>query len=505
MMEDILTNLQKIGELEVKSRTDVEQYRETTKTVAVIGSELQVAFILGGSVRKIGDDLRITAQLIDVNTGDYLWADMYDGKYTEEIFDFQSNIARKVANALHASITPKEEERIEKIPTTDITAYDLCKRASNEINRHWLREGNENTLKLARKLINGALEIDPNYIQALSLMGRLCIAEKKLDSLYFYAKRIIEIDPEESEGYWLMGRHHEFKDEIDEAIDNYQLAIKYLKPEAEDIHLSRAQLEVSLGQLYFRHKHDVLNALSHYQKAFDFNTDPDFMPAGNLAFIFSIIGDYERAEMYGKKLIEMAPKLDGWYILLQGPNLQRQGKYNQSINFLDSMSAISIRNHPITYGLFLNHLLLGNLDQAEQYYNQWLNLGGGTKLQNAEDFAYLYKKLGKDQEAINMLNEGRAKWEEIPKNDRYAGTLASLSTIYALLDKKEESLKYLSQAVEKGKGCSYWRIDFETDPRFENLWDDPEFKAIMKRLKDKKQALQEEVRKMRNGERLVFN
>lgn len=308
----------------------------------------------------------------------------------------------------------------------------------------------------------------------------------------------MEIDSEAAPGYWLMGIHHQFNDETDEAIDNYQMAIKYFKP--EDIHFSKSNLEISIGRLYFRQKYDVLKALLHYQKAFDLNTDSagtEINAYADLSFIFSIIGDYDRAEMYDQKIMEVAPNLDGWFIILHGQHLGRQGKYNQVINFLDSISDITIRQAPITYGFCVTHLLLGNLDQAEQYYNQWLSIGRGGSLIYAHDFAYLHKKLGEEQEAIDMLNEGRAKWEEIPINDRTPETLASLSTIYALLDKKEESLKYLSQAVEKGKGCSYWYIDFETDPRFENLWDEFEFKSTMKRLKDKKQALQEEVKKMR--------
>ena len=110
MMEEILNQLQKIGDLKVKSRTSVEKYRNPDKDIKVIGHELGVSLIMEGSVRKIGDDLRITVQLIDTKSGNHLWSETYDGKYTTEIFDFQSNIAKKVAASFSAVINPQEEK-----------------------------------------------------------------------------------------------------------------------------------------------------------------------------------------------------------------------------------------------------------------------------------------------------------------------------------------------------------------------------------------------------------
>ena len=100
MFDEIITHLQKIADLRVKSRTSVEQYRNPSQDITIIGAELGVSFLVEGSVRKAGDDLRITAQLIDVKTGDHLWSETYDGKYTDKIFEFQSKIAKQVAASL---------------------------------------------------------------------------------------------------------------------------------------------------------------------------------------------------------------------------------------------------------------------------------------------------------------------------------------------------------------------------------------------------------------------
>ena len=84
-----------------------------------------------GSVRKIGDDLRITAQLIDAKTGDHLWSETYDGKYTTEIFAFQSSVAKKVAASLNAVITPQEVKRIDTKPNSDLEVMTYNERSGN--------------------------------------------------------------------------------------------------------------------------------------------------------------------------------------------------------------------------------------------------------------------------------------------------------------------------------------------------------------------------------------
>ena len=111
--EDILAQLSKIKSLEVISRTSIMQYKNTTKSMREIGNELGVATILEGSVRREGNRVRITAQLIDTETDKHLWADNYD-RDMDDIFAIQSDVAKKIAEALEASLTPEEEKRIDK-------------------------------------------------------------------------------------------------------------------------------------------------------------------------------------------------------------------------------------------------------------------------------------------------------------------------------------------------------------------------------------------------------
>ncbi|MBC8192879.1 MAG: hypothetical protein ISR87_05540 [Candidatus Marinimicrobia bacterium] len=123
MHDDILTQLSKVADLKVISRTSVMQYKETTMLISDIARELGVAHILEGSVRRAGDQIRIVAQLINAETDEHLWAETYDRGYAD-IFAVQSDVAKKIASALKARLTPREASYIESRYTDDPEAWE---------------------------------------------------------------------------------------------------------------------------------------------------------------------------------------------------------------------------------------------------------------------------------------------------------------------------------------------------------------------------------------------
>ncbi len=121
--EDIITQLSKIADLKVISRTSVMQYKNTKKTIRQIARELHVAAILEGSVRKEGGNVRINAQLIDANSDQHIWAEQYD-RNASEVFAIQSEVAQRIANQLNVKLTADEGNRIQKKATQSIAAYE---------------------------------------------------------------------------------------------------------------------------------------------------------------------------------------------------------------------------------------------------------------------------------------------------------------------------------------------------------------------------------------------
>jgi TolB-like protein len=158
--EDILTNLSSFRELRVVSRTTVMQYRTTTKTLPQIAQELGVAYILEGSVRRAGNKVRVTGQLIKAGKDEHVWAKFYDRDLTD-IFAIQSELAQAIGVALQAAISPQEKTLVERRPTENIEAYELVLKARSLRDQPGIPD-----LAEQERLLHRALELDPNYVEA---------------------------------------------------------------------------------------------------------------------------------------------------------------------------------------------------------------------------------------------------------------------------------------------------------------------------------------------------
>ena len=123
--DDLLTSIARIGSMKVISRTSVMEYRGTTKKIPEIAAELGVANILEGGIQRSGEQVRINVQLIDAQTDEHLWAETFDRKLTaENLFAIQSEISTRIAEALQATLSPAEEQRLRQMPTANLDAYD---------------------------------------------------------------------------------------------------------------------------------------------------------------------------------------------------------------------------------------------------------------------------------------------------------------------------------------------------------------------------------------------
>src|ERR1700756_3799354 len=165
MQDDILTNLSKIGDLKVISRISVMSYRgDALRNAREIGKALGVATLLEGSVRRVGNRVRVNVQLIDANNDEHIWAEDYDRDLTD-VFAIQTDLAQKIASALQAKLTPNEKERLDRPPTQNSDAYLLFIQARDYANRpdHFRDE----SLK-AEKLLEQAIELDPKFATALA-------------------------------------------------------------------------------------------------------------------------------------------------------------------------------------------------------------------------------------------------------------------------------------------------------------------------------------------------
>jgi len=168
IQDDILTNLSKIGDLKVISRTSVMPYRGKEKNLREIGKALGVSAILEGSVRKNGNRVRVNVQLINALNDEHIWSDVYDRDLTD-VFAIQTDLAKKIAQELHAKLSPIEKEQMTRKPTENGEAYLAFLQAHN-----FQREVEDfGKLKQAEQLYNRALQLDPNFALAAAGNSRL--------------------------------------------------------------------------------------------------------------------------------------------------------------------------------------------------------------------------------------------------------------------------------------------------------------------------------------------
>jgi len=209
--DDLLTRLADIDSLRVISRTSVNEYRDTTKNLRDIGTELGVNTIVEGAVQRSGDRVRITVQLIDAATDEHLWAKSYDSTLTmHNVFDIQSKISNQIALALRAAMTPEEEIRLAVMPTSSIEALSYYTAARDNLYKRRF-----DTLQDARRQFERAIDIDPDYAQAHTGLAETILVtlsnHQSIDPAEAFEiagqaiERALEIDDQLAEAYAVKG------------------------------------------------------------------------------------------------------------------------------------------------------------------------------------------------------------------------------------------------------------------------------------------------------------
>jgi len=206
LTEELISKLSLVKGLRVIARTSVMNYKKRETRISEIGKELGVGSVVEGSVRKAGNKIRVTAQLIDVGTEEHLWASTYD-KNLDDIFLVQSDLASKIAQALPGSLAPPKTSQSALGDTNNMTAYSYYLKGKQLIN-----EGTDESLRRALELFTDATKLAPPFARAYVAMGR-CYAELSIRSYISYdeglsgmrsaAKKALEIDENLAEGHTL--------------------------------------------------------------------------------------------------------------------------------------------------------------------------------------------------------------------------------------------------------------------------------------------------------------
>src|SRR5437016_11252129 len=239
IQDDILTNLSKIGDLKVISRMSVMAYRgDALRNAREIGKALGVGALLEGSVRRAGNRVRVSVQLINANSDEHIWAEDYDRDLTD-VFAIQTDLAQKIASALQAKLSPNEKEQLDRQPTKDPNAYLLFIQAHDYANRpdHF----HDDSLK-AEELFEQAIKLDPKFAAAfagLSMVESWMYhgfepTPARREKARLNADESLRLAPNLAEGHLALGFSYYYCDrDYERALAEFEIARRDLPNEAQ--------------------------------------------------------------------------------------------------------------------------------------------------------------------------------------------------------------------------------------------------------------------------------
>ena len=222
--EEITSQLSRVADLRVVSRTAVTRALESDMSLAEIGEALNVAAILEGSVRKADDRVRITAPLIDASTNDHLWSQDFDRELSD-IFAIQSEVAHAIVRALEAELTTEEQEMLDAAPTDDITAYNLYLRDRE------LRGNRPDENRSGIELLRQAVLIDSDFTAAWSRLAWRYVWEVRMgdptaaDSALALARHALELDPSLPDAHYALGSAFSVLERVTDVIEEFEHAL----------------------------------------------------------------------------------------------------------------------------------------------------------------------------------------------------------------------------------------------------------------------------------------
>jgi tetratricopeptide (TPR) repeat protein len=398
MMDAILLHLQKFKGLQVISRTSVEQYKGTTKTVHVIGQELDIEYLLEGSFQKVGDNVRLIIQLIKTSNDSHLWANEYNRNW-RDIFSVQSEVAEAIAAELKIVLTPKEKKLVEKTPTQDMAAYEAYLQG-----RFYWRKFTLNNFDVALQYFEQAKEKDPDY--ALAYAG-IC-------DIWYQRQQIGSVSPAEA---------------VPKAMEAIMKAL--------ELDSTRAEVHYTLGMMNMNVMWDWKGSESEFKKAISLN--PNYADAyASYSNFLIIVGRSEESI----EQIELALKLDPHNIMskaLYGVTLLFTRSYDDAITIFQDVlkmepnNILALGNLPVASHMlgryeeemelwksyfgssFKNYVHVFDQGYAKGGYVGALNLEADTLVAqsittyiNPTEIAILYTCAGNKKRALDMLESAYA-------------------------------------------------------------------------------------------------
>jgi TolB-like protein/Tfp pilus assembly protein PilF len=511
IMEEVLLNLQAIKDLRVPGRTSVEQYRNPAKSIPEIAKELGVSYIVEGSGQKYGNTFRLRVQLLEGAKDRHLWGESYEEiiDSPDDIFRIQNQIAGSIAAELKAIITPEERRLIEKIPTTNLTAYDFFQKGRDEHTKYWVDHNNIGALKNAEIFYYESLKYDSTFARAYTGLAWVywdkhywedILSEDFLDSVLILCDIALSYDDQLSEAYTIRGQYFDATEKKEQAIKEFDKAIKF-NPNDWMPYSSKGETYAYIG--------DRVKSLENLTKAMSLYRGP-LLPEilGGFMVIYREIGFMEEAKKFADEVFKLDKDtfMHYWYLALIEYCSE---DYEDAIEFLDNAYALDTSNIDIHRIFGEVYMMTGNYKKALEHFQKWLEKPGSL----SEDFLFglqrtgwAYWQNGYKEKGEYYFNEQIKYFNKMKELGRVYGTderiYFDLAGINAFRGEKDKAYENLRVAVKSNGFIGSWSLQLiKNDPLFDSLRDEPEFQQIVSDAEAKYQAEHERVRKWMEEQR----
>lgn len=485
--EDILNHLTKVSDLKVKSRTSTLQYKGTKKPITEIGEELSVGNIVEGSVRRVGDRVRIVVQLIDVETDLHLWSETYD-RDLKDVLAVQSEIAIEIANALQARLTAVEKQNIQKDVSLNVTAYDYFLRSRDVLNS--TNEGKRD-IDDALLLVNQAIQLDSNFSEAYSLKSLLWFYRSTFgvnqkvwhDSAMHYSNKAIAKDPASPDGHILQGQVNQYLGLIAESQQSFKRAYE-LAPNDPDV---MRQYGYQLLRGGDEKGADLV--LKSIEDEYSFK-DPEYYLA--LTSIYNNVGDRATSESLLKKSRGLNPGAIRPHVMLSQLYFNA-GDRAKTLLELNEAEGINPEHTGVIDLKAWHYYMSNDLEKAAAYWSRYKAIEATFEdstqtVPYRTRLAMVYVKMGKKKEADALVKEDLKIREELLTGKRSMGSWANLGSVYYDMAVDHSYLGNEARAVQCLDSVVYYRFryswGFHNDPLFANLRDRTDFKGVLKKVDD---------------------
>lgn len=501
LMEAILNNLQRIEDLRVISRTSVEKYRNTNKTIPEIAKELNVNYFVEGSGQKIGDKISLNIQLIEAKSDKHLWAEQYN-KETKNIFNLQKEVAKSIAAEVQVIITPEEEKQISKIPTNNLEAYDMFLKGVDLLHKE-TREGLIDGIESLEK----AIELDSEFALAHAVMA---IAYYYLDifqlekthteKINFYADKALLLDAQLPQGLVAKALYYY-------NIGEYVQAEPYLKKSLEYNPNSAMALNL-LSDFYTSIIPNTKKYLEYSLKGI--RLDIASNDSSDASFIYlhlsnSLIqcGFVDEALLYADKSLSYNPKnlyseyVKAYILYAKEKNLKKTRDrliktLKKDTTRLDVMQEVA----NVCY-------YMRDYEESYKYYKKFVKI---RDEQNLEIFThkngqigFVFEQMGQKQKAKELFDS----YLEYAKNDNSIYKHASLAFYYAHQGDSNNALQNMKLFAQE-ENFHYWTIlFFKQEPLLDNIKNHPDFIKIMNALETKFWDNHKEIKDLLKKENLI--